>query len=274
MSNLPPPPPQGPWGGQPPPPQGWGDPPQQAWGPPPGTQPGGQWNAPPPPRQPATKKDRKIGLIACGSLFALMLLIGLVAGGGEDDEDPERETRTERASADSTEPPTTAGPAWADGAPITEDAIVAQLADSPRKLMGADVVALSEPESVVIDEPAGRVTLTYYLETAWDEDAMVQHGNHIAYSATRSMFVNPLVQDVVVTLETDFVDVGGNSSREPAVTTQIGRATVDSVPINWDGLGDRLELNDEDWFCVVDAKNVHPALLANGGVSDDSCYWS
>lgn len=34
------------------------------------------------------------------------------------------------------------------------------------------------------------------------------------------------------------------------------------------------ELDDEDWFCVVDAKNVHPALLANDGVSDDSCYWS
>lgn len=87
------------------------------------------------------------------------------------------------------------------------------------------------------------------------------------------MFVNPLVQDVVVTLETDFVDVGGNSSRESAVTTQIGRATVDSVPINWDGLGDRVELDDEAWFCVVDAMNVHPALLANGGVGDDSCYW-
>lgn len=223
----------------------------------------------------------------CGTLFVVLLIIGALAGDPDEDQADNTTTTTVEVEVDDTtaekepeaettttpedKPATTAAPAWTDGVPLTEEAVVEQLGESPRKLAGANVIALSEPDEVIVNDSERFVNLTYYVETAWDEDAMVRHASHIGYSAARSMFENPNVQRVRVGITTDLVSQGGKSTRGYVATTELTRATVDA-DIEWDGFGDVLEGNDEAWFCVVDAATIHPAIIS--GVSDDSCWWT
>lgn len=211
--------------------------------------------------------------LCCVLPFVALVAIGLMAG--DPDEDQEEAETTTTAPVDETAtitpaPSTTAGPAWVDGAPITEEAVIAQLADSPRKLYCADRLALSEPEAVEIT--GGDIRLTYHQDEAWDNDARICTASHTAYSSSRSLLLNPEVTSVRVDMTADLTDALGNERRDVILASTVSRALADEI--GWDGLGDRLESDDEWWFCIAEAPVIVGAVAGDGGLASDSCWWS
>lgn len=159
------------------------------------------------------------------------------------------------------------GPKWSEGVPLTEESVRAALADPARELWCADDPG--KPTSVLVFPDVGSVTVTYHAEGFWDEDALVCEASHNAYAAARTLFANPLVQEVDVKTTAELTDAYGKSSTQQVLGSWIDRATV-AEKVDWDGLGDRLEDNDELWFCIAHG-TVAP--VAEAGFHEDSCWW-
>lgn len=156
-------------------------------------------------------------------------------------------------------------PPWRQGAPITEENVKYALGHSPKKLLCS--LALSKPVSIGVDDAAGLVDLTY--KTSEDdictattaEVDQLDIGAATTYAAHRSLFRNPRVQLVSITVLGTWIDQFGKESEEPSTRSVLGRATVDSR-IGWRGLANRVESDNKVMFCSSDEQYVHPAILA------------
>lgn len=171
----------------------------------------------------------------------------------EDTEEPEP---TEK-------PEDTAEPAWSSGVPLTDASIRGALSDGDEMTRSVNI---GDPRSIEID--GGWIIVTYKIEDALKETDMLSIGGQTAFSAHKALFENPLVQTVTVTALADWTDQFGATTEDVTTVSTLERATVDAR-IQWDGLEDRVIIDNKNMFCVSDAYRIHLGIYSR--LDDTGC---
>jgi hypothetical protein len=172
-----------------------------------------------------------------------------------------RPTETPRPSPT---PRPAATPSWRDGAPVTQDAVLAVLKDADTLPRSVD---LGSPRQLGVDEPSGGIHIEYKTTSALNTTDYVTIGAQTAFSAMRALYANPSVQHVQVVLYTDFTDQLGNTTEDIATSATIEKATADQI--NWKGLSDLVLSDNKHLFCIADAYVLAPSIY--GALQDTGC---
>jgi len=194
-------------------------------------------------------------------------IVGAATGWGDKEETAKGNASPTALQSPATTPtaaaqPTTAPPSWSEGAPITDDSSAKALADSKEMTRSLN---LGETESIQID--GSIVTVTYKTKDALSETDLLTIGAQTSFSAHRVLFTNPQVTSVTVIMLADWADQLGNTASEVTTVSTLDRATADQI--DWDGLENRVLLDNKDMFCISDAYRIHIAIYSR--LKDTGC---
>ena len=211
-------------------------------------------------------------------VVVLIIIISVAAsagGGGDGGGEQVAGQSTEAAPADSSgqepaeptqppEPTDTPERSWETG-PVTEATVREALKDADEAIRSED---LGDSRALFVDEALGSIRVVYKADSAIGETDLLSIGAQTSFSAMRSLFANPRVQTVTVTLLADWTDQFGSSKEEETTKSTIGRALVDSR-IDWDGLEDRVYGDNKLFFCISEDYYIHPAIYVR--LEDKGC---
>lgn len=206
------------------------------------------------------------------AVFAVLLSLFVIGGIVGDEESTKNEAATnaaptripEAAATDPAVPPTPAPlptvkpPSWKEGGAVTYTAAIKALSDGDEMIRSLN---LGEPRGVQIDGES--ITVTYKGKSALKETDLLTIAAQTSFSAHRAIFANPRVVSVTVIILADWTDQFGAESEDVTTVSTLDRLTV--VRIDWDGLEDRVILDNKHMFCISDSYRIHGGIYSRLG---------
>lgn len=191
-------------------------------------------------------------------IFIVLIIVGAISGGSE-------ETSTDGSSdATGVGVDAPASVSWAE-AELTEPTVTKALADAKQMTRSLN---LGKPIALFVED--GIITATYEAKDALKETDLLTIGAHTSFSAFRVLFQNPAVQDVSVVMQAEWTDSLGKTAMEQTTILRIVRGTADKI--GWDGLEDRVTLDNKHLFCIADTYRIHGGIYSRLG--DKGCLTS
>ena len=107
------------------------------------------------------------------------------------------------------------------------------------------------------DETTVNVQVT--PDNVWDENDIMQRGAGTTLCASKAVFGwYPTVQHVHVDVMSEFKDVRGNRTTEPA--DQLDVTAPNAASFNYNNMSEQFYTHPANMYCAADGYNIHPAI--------------